>query len=136
MSVTKSSWYYEAPTVDNENWKKGKMYWFVEVNGSSIKEGTVFKDIVSKGDTKNGTTGMDSVLHEDSIAGIYKGTLEEGKYISSYKTLSDLTGIPSLTSVKDKFDVRLLEENTEISVKAKETIGLGTNAGKLSSLTK
>ena len=79
---------------------------------------------------------MDSVLHEDSIAGIYKGTLEEGKYISSYKTLSDLTGIPSLTSVKDKFDVRLLEENTEISVKAKETIGLGTNAGKLSSLTK
>ena len=136
MSVTKSSWYYEAPTVDNENWKKGKMYWFVEVNGSSIKEGTVFKDIVSKGDTKNGTTGMDSVLHEDSIAGIYKGTLEEGKYISSYKTLSDLTGIPSLTSVKDKFDVRLLENNTEISVKAKETIGLGTNAGKLSSLTK
>ena len=127
MSVTKSSWYYEAPTVDSENWKNGKMYWVVEVNGSSIKEGTVFKDIVLKGDTKNGTTGMDSVLHEDSIAGIYKGTLEEGKYISSYKTLSDLTRIPSLTSVKDKFDVRSLEKNTEISVKAKETIELGTD---------
>ena len=127
MSVTKSSWYYEEPAVDSENWQNGKMYWVVEVNGTSIKEGTVFKDIVLKGDTKNETVGMDSVLHEDSIAGIYKGTLEEGKYISSYKTLSDLTGIPSLTSVKDKFDVRLLEENTEISVKAKETIGLGTD---------
>lgn len=127
MSVTKSSWYYEEPAVDSENWQNGKMYWVVEVNGTSIKEGTVFKDIVSKGASKNGTTGMDSVLHEDSIAGIYKGTLEEGKYISSYKTLSDLTGIPSLTSVKDKFDVRPLENNTEISVKAKETIDLGTD---------
>lgn len=127
MSVTKSSWYYEAPTVDSENWQNGKMYWVVEVNGTSIKEGTVFKDIVSKGDTKNGTTGMDSILHKDSIAEIYKGTLEEGKYISSYKTLSDLTEIPSLTSVKDKFDVLTLVNNTEISVKAKENITLETD---------
>lgn len=127
MSVTKSSWYYEEPAVDSENWQNGKMYWVVEVNGSSIKEGMVFKDIVSKGDTKNGTVGMDSVLHEDSIAGIYKGTLEEGKYISSYKTLSDLKENSSLTSVRDKFDVLPLENNTEISVKAKETIDLGTD---------
>lgn len=125
MSVTKSSWYYEEPAVDSENWQNGKMYWVVEVNGSSIKEGTVFKDIVSKGDTKNGTTGMDSILHEDSIAGIYKGTLEEGKYISSYKTLSDLNENSSLTSVSDKFDVLAMEKNTEISVQAKETIDLG-----------
>ena len=125
MSVTKSSWYYEAPTVDSENWQNGKMYWVVEVNGSSIKEGTVFKDIVSKGDTKNGTVGMDSVLHGDSIAGIYKGTLEEGKYISSYKTLSDLKDNSSLKPVSDKFDVLTLVNNTEISVKAKENITLG-----------
>lgn len=127
MSVTKSSWYYEEPAVDSENWQNGKMYWVVEVNGTSIRKDTIFKDIVSKGASKNGTTGMDSVLHEDSIAGIYKGTLEEGKYISSYKTLSDLTGIPSLTSVKDKFDVLKMENNTEISVKAKETIDLETD---------
>lgn len=127
MSVTKSSWYYEAPTVDSENWQNGKMYWVVEVNGSSIKEGMVFKDIVSKGDTKNETTGMDSVLHTDSIAGIYKGTLEEGKYISSYKTLNDLKDNSSLTSVSDKFDVLTMENNTEIRVKAKENITLGTN---------
>lgn len=127
MSVTKSSWYYEEPAVDSENWQNGKMYWVVEVNGSSIKEGTVFKDIVSKGDTKNGTVGMGSVLHEDSIAGIYKGTLEEGKYISSYKTLSDLKENSSLTFVRDKFDVLPLEKNTEISVQAKETIDLGTD---------
>lgn len=127
MSVTKSSWYYEAPTVDSENWQKGKMYWVVEVNGSSIKEGTVFKDIVSKGDTKNVTTGMDSILHKDSIAGIYKGTLEEGKYISSYKTLNELKENPLLASVSDKFDVLTLEKNTEISVKAKETIDLETD---------
>ena len=127
MSVTKSSWYYEEPAVDSENWQNGKMYWVVEVNGSSIKEGTVFKDIVSKGDTKNGTIGMDSILHKDSIVGIYKGTLEEGKYISSYKTLSDLTENSSLTPVSDKFDVLPLEKNTEISVKAKETIDLETD---------
>ena len=127
MSVTKSSWYYEEPAVDSENWQNGKMYWVVEVNGTSIRKDTIFKDIVSKGASKNGTTGMDSVLYEDSIAGIYKGTLEEGKYISSYKTLSDLTGIPSLTSVKDKFDVLKMENNTEISVKAKETIDLETD---------
>lgn len=125
MSVTKSSWYYEEPAVDSENWQNGKMYWVVEVNGSSIRKDTIFKDIVSKGAAKNGTTGMDSVLHKDSIAGIYKGTLEEGKYISSYKTLSDLTGITSLTPVRDKFDILPLKKNTEISVKAKETIELG-----------
>lgn len=127
MSVTKSSWYYEEPAVDSGDWQKGKMYWVVEVNGSSIKEGTVFKDIVSKGDTKSGTTGMDSVLHTDSIAGIYRGTLEEGKYISSYKTLNYLKENSSLTSVSDKFVVLPLEKNTEISVKAKETIDLGTD---------
>lgn len=127
MSVTKSSWYYEAPVVDSKNWQNGKMYWVVEVNGTSIKEGTVFKDIVSKGDMKNGTTGMDSVLHTDSIAGIYKGTLEEGKYISSYKTLNDLKENSSLTSVSDKFDVLTMKNNTEISVKAKETIDLETD---------
>ena len=127
MSVTKSSWYYEEPAVDSENWQNGKMYWVVEVNGTSIKEGTVFKDIVSKGDTKNGTVGMDSVLLKDSIAGIYKGTLDEGKYISSYKTLNDLKENSSLTSVSDKFDVLTMEKNTEISVKAKETIDLGTD---------
>ena len=127
MSATKSSWYYEEPAVDSGDWQNGKMYWVVEVNGSSIKEGTVFKDIVSKGDTKNGTTGMDSILHKDSIAGIYKGTLEEGKYISSYKTLNDLKDNSSLTSISDKFDVPTLVNNTEISVKAKENIILGTD---------
>ena len=127
MSVTKSSWYYEEPAVDSGDWQNGKMYWVVEVNGSSIKEGTVFKDIVSMGDTKNVTTGMDSILHKDSIAGIYRGTLEEGEYISSYKTLSDLTENSSLTPVSDKFDVLRLEKNTEISVKAKETIDLETD---------
>lgn len=127
MSVTKSSWYYEEPAANSKNWQNGKMYWVVEVNGSSIRKDTIFKDIVSKGATKNGTVGMDSVLHEDSIAGIYKGTLEEGKYISSYKTLSDLTENSSLTSVSDKFDVLPLEKNTEISVQAKDTINLGTD---------
>lgn len=124
MSVTKSSWYYEEPIVDSGNWQNGKMYWVVEVSGSSIKEGTVFKDIVLKGD---GNNGKNSILHEDSIAGIYKGTLEEGKYISSYKTLNDLEERSTLTSVKDKFDILPLNKNTEINVKAKENIILTTD---------
>lgn len=124
MSVTKSSWYYEEPVVDSGNWQNGKMYWVVEVSGSSIKEGTVFKDIVLKGD---GNNGKNSILHEDSIAGIYKGTLEEGKYISSYKTLNDLEEQSTLISVKDKFDILPLEKNTEINVKAKENIILTTD---------
>lgn len=123
MSVTKSSWYYEEPIVNSGNWQNGKMYWVVEVSGSSIKEGTVFKDIVLKGD---GNNGKNSILHEDSIAGIYKGTLEEGKYISSYKTLNDLEEQSTLISVKDKFDILPLEKNTEINVKAKENIILTT----------
>lgn len=124
MSVTKSSWYYEEPIVNSGNWQNGKMYWVVEVSGSSIKEGTVFKDIVLKGD---GNNGKNSILHEDSIAGIYKGTLEEGKYISSYKTLNDLEERSTLKSVKDKFDILPLEKNTEINVKAKENIILTTD---------
>ena len=106
---------------------KWKEYWVIEVNGTSIKEGMVFKDIVLKGDTKNGTTGMESVLHDDSIAGIYKGRLEEGKYISSFKTFNDFKENSYLTSVSSKFAVFAVEKNTEISVKAKENITLGTD---------
>lgn len=43
MNVKKSSWYYESPKVDGENWSKGKIYWVVEVSGTAIKKGTNLK---------------------------------------------------------------------------------------------
>ena len=83
MNVKKSSWYYESPKVDSENWSKGKIYWVVEVSGTAIKKDTIFKDTVSKDKTN-------SYLYDDSLVGIYKGNLPDNKTITSYKDLEEL----------------------------------------------
>lgn len=77
MNVKKSSWYYESPKVDGENWSKGKIYWVVEVSGTAIKKGTIFKDTIVKDKTA-------SYLHDDSLVGIYKGKLPDDKSITSF----------------------------------------------------
>ena len=51
--------------------------------------------------TDNKTTS--SYLHDDSLVSIYKGTLPDGKSISDYKDLNDLTSNGGLTPIKDIF---------------------------------
>ncbi|RGS29538.1 hypothetical protein DWY01_09100 [Eubacterium sp. AF22-8LB] len=98
MTVKKVSWYYNEPTKDSGAWSKGELYWVVDVGGTQIAQGTTFRDLIK---TDDKTT--ESYLHDDSLVGIYKGTLPNGKSISDYKDLNDLTSNVGLTPIKDEF---------------------------------
>ena len=119
MSVKKESWYYEKPEAGATEWTKGKIYWAIEVSGTAIKGGTYFKDsIVSGSDLTN------SILKADSLAGIYKGNLPEGKTLTGYNSLEELkSNATNLTDVTNKFDISN-QTNSELQVKAKEQITL------------
>ena len=85
MNVRKASWYYEKPEIDAQTWKNGKLYWVIEVDGTAILKDTSFRDWISK------DSGLkDSYLHEDSLVGIYKGKLPEGKRITEYNSVEEL----------------------------------------------
>ncbi len=99
MTAKKVSWYYNEPKKDSGTWSKGELYWVVDVGGTQIAQGTTFRDLIK---TDNKTTS--SYLHDDSLVDIYRGTLPDGKSISDYKDLNDLTSTGGLTSsIKDKF---------------------------------
>lgn len=99
MTAKKVSWYYNEPTKESGTWSKGELYWVVDVGGTQIAQGTTFRDLIKSDDKITS-----SYLHDDSLVGIYKGTLPEGKSISDYKDLNDLTSTGGLTSsIKDKF---------------------------------
>lgn len=117
MNVKKSSWYYESPKVDSENWSKGKIYWVVEVSGTAIKKGTIFKDTIVKDKTA-------SYLYNDSLVGIYKGKLPDDKSITSFKDLEELKTTSGLVDVKGEFFNLKVTNNSELSITANKNIGL------------
>lgn len=117
MNVKKSSWYYESPKVDSENWSKGKIYWVVEVSGTAIKKDTIFKDTIVKDKTA-------SYLYDDSLVSIYKVKLPDDKSITSFKDLEELKTTSGLVDVKDKFSNPIVTNKNELSVTAKDNIDL------------
>lgn len=117
MNVKKSSWYYESPKVDSGNWAKGKIYWVVEVSGTAIKKGTIFKDTIVKDKTA-------SYLHDDSLVGIYKGKLPDDKSITSFKDLEELKTTSGLVDVKGEFSNLKITNNSELSITANKNIEL------------
>lgn len=117
MNVEKSSWYYESPKADSENWSKGKIYWVVEVSGTAIKKGTIFKDTIVKDKT-------DSYLYDDSLVGIYKGKLSDDKSITSFKDLEELKTTSGLVDVKGEFSNLKVTKQNELNVTAKDNINL------------
>lgn len=128
MNVKKESWYYEEPKTDAATWQNGKLYWVIEVSGTAIMKNTYFRDAISK---DSGLT--DSYLHSDSLAGIYMGTLPEGKTITGYSSLEEFEKNSGLVDAKDKFTAPKLENSknftgtdnySELSVKANEEITL------------
>lgn len=98
MTAKKVSWYYNEPKKDSGTWSKGELYWVVDVGGTQIAQGTTFRDLIK---TDDKTTS--SYLHDDSLVGIYKGTFPDGKSISDYKDLNDLTNNGALTPINGSF---------------------------------
>ena len=130
MNVRKDSWYYEEPETGATTWQNGKLYWVIEVSGTAILKDTYFRDAISKDSDLT-----DSYLHSDSLAGIYMGTLPEGKTVTGYGSLEELQKPGGLTDVSEKFTPVLTNDKnftgtdnySELSLQAKELITLGTD---------
>ena len=117
MNVKKSSWYYESPAVDSGNWANGKIYWIVEVSGTAIKKGTIFKDTIAE-------NKIASYLYEDSLVGIYKGKLAGNKTIESFESVEELPKATALVNVKEKFTDPKITNKKELIITTKENIDL------------
>lgn len=99
LTANKQSWYYKEPNTDSNTWTNGELYWVVDIGGTQINKGMIFRDLIKTGD---GIT--ESYLREGSLVGIYKGTLKGGKNISDYKDIEDLTKHSGLTLINDNFN--------------------------------
>lgn len=119
LTANKQSWYYKEPNTDSNTWTNGGLYWVVDIGGTQINKGMIFRDLIKTGD---GIT--ESYLREGSLVGIYKGTLKGGKNISDYKDIEDLTKHSGLTLINDNFNSQLNGTN-ELLLTAKEDISLG-----------
>lgn len=119
LHANKQSWYYKEPNKDSNTWTNGELYWVVDIGGTQINKGMIFRDLIKTGD---GIT--ESYLREGSLVGIYKGTLKGGKNISDYKDIEDLTKHSGLTLINDNFNSQLNGTN-ELLLTAKEDISLG-----------
>ena len=117
LNANKQSWYYKEP--DSNTWTNGELYWVVDIGGTQINKGMIFRDLIKTGD---GITP--STLQDGSLVGIYKGTLLEGKNISDYKDIEDLKNKSGLTPIDGKFTSQLNGTN-ELLLTANGDIQLG-----------
>ena len=119
LHANKQSWYYKEPNKDSNTWTNGELYWVVDIGGTQINKGMIFRDLIKTGD---GITP--SNLREGSLVGIYKGTLPEGKNISDYKDIEELKNKSGLTPIDGKFTSQLNGTN-ELLLTANDDIQLG-----------
>lgn len=98
MAVSKSAWNYAPPTIST--WTNGALYWIIEIDTSVIRKDIIFLDELFVGTTVD--KGK-SYLHDDSLVGIYKGKISDGKAITDYKSLTELKNNETLEEITDKF---------------------------------
>lgn len=129
LSVNKSAWYYEKPQENATSYTNGKLYWVIEVSGSTIRKDTQIRDAISK---DKGLT--DSFLHSDSVAGIYQGKPANNinPYTSFEKFKNSNTGLVDKSKLFDKkFDNNKgftgTNNYSELTLTAKETISLNND---------
>lgn len=121
MTAKKVSWYYNEPTKDSGTWSNGELYWVVDIGGTQISKGTVFRDLIKTDGSVN------SYLHDDSLVGIYKGILPNDKSISDYTDINDLNKNAKLNAINGKFDTQFKGTNpnyNELLFTANEDIKL------------
>lgn len=125
MKIKKTAWYYEEPSSGESTWEKGRIYWVIEVDGTSIKKDMQIKDEIQQ---KTGITL--SYLHSDSLAGIYQGTLPAENGITGYRSLEEFKAVEGMQNITSKFTTKFTNDKnfkgqdqySELIVTAKEQI--------------
>lgn len=131
LDVKKSNWYYEEPIAGASSWKKGKLYWIVEVDSSIIKKDVVFKDSIMSGNVGiDNANYTNSYMHNDSLS-VYRGKVDDGKLITDYKNLKELRDSGKFIDITDKFKKTYENDGFSgnnyktLSIQANEDISLG-----------
>lgn len=127
LSVQKQAWYYEMPLENTSSWKNGKHYWFIEIKGSAIREGTKIMDKIS---ADSGLT--DSWLHSDSLVGIYQGHLDQQIIDEKNVTAFMNAGLVDQTNLfasqfENSKNYKDADCYSELTLTAKKNITLGEN---------
>lgn len=82
FEANKHPWYYQGALTNTGAWDKGTLYWVIQVDGAEFRTGVYLKDYVTK--------NSQMLLYDDSVVGVYKGTLPEGKTFTDYTSIDDL----------------------------------------------
>ena len=98
LKVQKSGWYYDPLRQTSGEWQNGKLYWVVDVTGV-LKEGMEFRDVPYAG------KGSLHYVRASSVAGLYMGSVPEGKaFTEYYVSIEDLEADSAMTKLQEGTD--------------------------------
>lgn len=125
LDVTKYAWYYAGPTSNAGDYKTGTIYWVIKIDGDSIKAGYRVQDYITR------QSAM--YFHEDSLVGIYTGSLD--KTATQYENVQAVLNTGCLTEVDTSYysteysnSLGLSSAFSELTIKFEHTVSLGSNS--------
>lgn len=134
-SSEKLAWYYEKPShVPKPQWKNGELYWAIKVTGNQTPSSLKIKDTASSSSHK--------MVKEESLVGIYKGYLPEGKNLTDYKTIEEFKAVSNMEQLegiysdqenltKDyRWEIREDSANNYLFIEFSKAIQLEENKGQ------
>lgn len=133
-SMSKEGWYCQRPKESAEaKWGKGELYWGIKVAGNRIPKGMKIKDTIPDTSAQK--------LYPESLVGIYKGVLPDGKQLKDFKNIEELenAGLEKLTGIyqesrsADDPDYRweIREQNRYLFIELKKDIILDEAKGEV-----
>lgn len=92
-SAEKIAWYYEKPSAHpQKGWENGGLYWVIKVNGNQIPKFLKIKDTIS--------SDAHQMIPEESLVGIYQGSIPKGKTLLDYKTIAEFESIDGMKKLE------------------------------------
>lgn len=133
-NIHKDGWYYQRPKEGAEaKWGKGELYWAIKMTGNHIPVGMKLKDVIPDTSAQK--------LYPESLVGIYKGVLPEGKQLSDFKNIEELesVGLQKLTGIYQEsrsaedpdYRWEIRDKNKYLFVEFKKEIVLDESKGEV-----
>lgn len=104
FETNKYPWYYERPTVAEGSWSNGAIYWAIKIEGTEFLAGTCVKDYL-KNETleKEESSNGNLCFHNDSLVGVYYGSLPAGENFADYANMEELLAGGSLRTIPSMY---------------------------------
>lgn len=112
-SAQKYGWYFDN-VAEGSDYDHGKLYWVIDVTGSSIPAGTKFID-----------KPADSFIRGTSLVGIYIGTIpDQTLFTDYYASINDVTNDVNTSSQSDKNLTQIADSSYTVPVKTNDTLAV------------